>query len=115
MSAGKIRRAAMLGVTAAALTAATALGAASASADPGRVASPARLTSCSPGMVPLTNQNTWVRYGPGFEFATNYTLLAGSGFRILGGPASADGLVWWYGNGNGRDYGWVPDQNLTCH
>jgi hypothetical protein len=33
--------------------------------------SPVRLVL--PGMVPLTNQNTWVRFGPGFEFVTKYT------------------------------------------
>lgn len=115
MSAVKIRRAATLGIAAAALTAAAALGPGAASADPAGVASPEILTSCAPGMVPLTNQNTWVRFGPGFEFVTKYTLAAGSGFRILAGPSTGDGLVWWYGNGNGQDFGWVPDQNLTCH
>jgi hypothetical protein len=110
----KIRRAATLGIAAAALTATAAFGAGTASASPDS-ASPNILTSCVPGLVPLTNQNTWVRYGPGFAFATEYTIPAGYGFRILAGPASADGLVWWYGNGNGGDYGWVPDQNLSCH
>jgi len=104
-----------VGIAAAALTASAAVGAGTASAESGSVASPATITACAPGMVPLTNQNTWVRYGPGFEFATYYTLPAGSGFRILGGPASADGLVWWYGNGNSQPYGWVPSQNLSCN
>ncbi len=115
MSAVRIRRAATLGIAAAALTAAAALGPGIASAEPAGVVSPATITACSPGMVPLTNQNTWVRHGPGFEFVTKYTLPAGSGFRILAGPSSGDGLMWWYGNGNGQDFGWVPDQNLTCH
>jgi hypothetical protein len=109
------RRAAAVGIAAAALTAVTALGPGIASADTASVTSPETVTACAPGMVPLTNQNTWVRHGPGFEFVTKYTLQSGSGFRILAGPSTGDGLVWWYGNGNGKDYGWVPDQNLTCH
>lgn len=115
MPAVRRRRAAAVGVAAAALTAVTAFGAGPATADATGGVSPATVTACAPGMVPLTNQNTWVRYGPGFEFVTKYTLQAGSGFRILAGPSSGDGLMWWYGNGNGKDFGWVPDQNLTCH
>ena len=115
MSPAKLWRAATLGVAAAALTAAAALAPGIASAEPAGGASPATITACSPGMVPLTNQNTWVRHGPGFSFVAKYTLPAGSGFRILDGPVAADGLWWWYGNGNGKDFGWVPDQNLSCH
>ena len=110
-----VRRRRTVAAVTAALTAVAAFGGAAASADPTGVVSPATVTACSPGMVPLTNQNTWVRYGPGFEFVSKYTLPAGSGFRILAGPSSGDGLMWWYGNGNGKDFGWVPDQNLTCH
>jgi hypothetical protein len=105
MSATKMRRAATLGIAAVALTATAALapGAASAST-----------TSCGVGQVPLVNQNTWVRGGPGFAFGPMYTIQQWFAFRIVAGPASADGLVWWYGHGNGQADGWAPQQNLTC-
>ncbi len=58
------------------------------------------------------NQNTWVRVDPGFTTVL-YTIPSGGGFRIVGGPAFADGLWWWKGHGNGLSDGWAPDQNLT--
>jgi hypothetical protein len=64
-------------------------------------------------MVPLTNQNTWLRSQPGFTTVV-YTLEAGRGFRITAGPVVADGLVWWYGHGNDTSSAWAPEQNLTC-
>lgn len=100
-----LRRVAALGVAAVALAAVTAIGPQSAAAD--------AASSCAIGMVPLTNQETWVRSAAGFTFII-YTLPPGAGFRIVGGPMSADGLVWYYGHGNGMTEGWVPGQNLTC-
>lgn len=77
-------------------------------------AAAAPLTSCAIGMIPLTNQTTWMREAPGFTYVL-YTLDPGRGFRIGAGPVTADGLVWWFGHGNDVGQGWVPDQNLTCH
>jgi hypothetical protein len=111
MSAITKRRAATLGIAAAALTAAVTLAPGAASASP---ASPDSVTSCGVGQVPLVNQNTWVRGGPGFAFGPMYTIPAWFAFRIVAGPATADGLVWWYGHGNGQPDGWAPQQNLTC-
>jgi hypothetical protein len=100
-----VRRVVTTGVATAAMVAATTTGtpAASASVD----------SACAIGMVPLTNQNTWVRSEPGFTHVL-HTLPAWSGFRIGAGPVAADGLVWWFGHGNHTSNGWVPEQNLTC-
>jgi hypothetical protein len=100
----RVRRAVTLGVTTAAMAALAAVGSpAAASADGG----------CAVGMVPWTNQNTWIRTDPGFTYPL-YTLAEGRGFRIGAGPVAADGLVWWFGHGNDTGNGWVPEQNLTC-
>jgi hypothetical protein len=116
---GTIRRSVAVRITglvlaAGAVTAAGALAPGAASAHPAGTTSPDTVTACGIGQVPLTNQNTWVRSGPGFAFGPIYTIPAWFGFRIVAGPATADGLVWWYGHGNGQDNGWVPQQNLTC-
>jgi hypothetical protein len=102
-----VRRAAALSVAAAAMAVVAVVG------PPAAAASPNGTLSCGVGMVPLTNQNTWMRAEPGFTFVL-YTLPAGAGFRITAGPAAADGLIWWFGHGNNTGNGWVPEQNLTC-
>jgi hypothetical protein len=62
------------------------------------------------------NKNTWVREAPGLGTRVLYTIPEGGGFRVEDGPALADNILWWYGHGNGRANGWVPDQNLyNCH
>jgi hypothetical protein len=72
--------------------------------------------ACTLGSVPLTNQNTWVRDAPKLDHsAVMYTVAAGSGFRLVSGPLTSDGLVWMYGHPNGGwTDGWVPAMNLTC-
>ena len=101
------RRAAALGTAAAAMVAAATVG------PPAAAATPDSAFACAIGMVPLTNQNTWIRTDPGFTFPL-YTLEQGRAFRIGAGPVAADGLVWWFGHGNDTGNGWVPEQNLTC-
>jgi hypothetical protein len=62
------------------------------------------------------NKNTWVRATPGLGTTVLYTIPEGGGFRIEDGPALVDNIFWWYGHGNSRPNGWVPDQNLyNCH
>ena len=60
--------------------------------------------ACYIGLLTNVNQNTWVRQDPGFT-AVLYTIPAGGGFRITGGPGFADGLWWWQGHGNGGAIG----------
>jgi hypothetical protein len=101
------RRAATLGVATAAMAVAAAVG------PPAAAGALDRASGCAIGMVPLTNQNTWIRTEPGFTYPL-YTLAQGRAFRIGAGPVAADGLVWWFGHGNDTGNGWVPEQNLTC-
>jgi len=105
-----VRRAAALGVATAAVAVTAIAGPSAAAAEP--VDGPTA-QSCAIGMIPLTNQNTWLRFQPGFTDVL-YTIEAGRAFRISAGPAVADGLVWWFGHGNDTGNGWAPEQNLTC-
>jgi hypothetical protein len=107
MSTSSARRAVTLGATAAALAVAAVVG------QPAAAATPAAVAACAPGMVPWTNQNTWVRSDPGFTHVL-YTIPEGRAFRIGAGPVVADGMVWWFGHGNQLSNGWVPEQNLSC-
>lgn len=102
-----LQRAVTLGVTTAAMAVAVTVGAPAAAGAPGSA------SGCAIGMVPLTNQNTWIRSEAGFTYPL-YTLEQGRAFRIGAGPVAADGLVWWFGHGNDTGNGWVPEQNLTC-
>lgn len=106
-----VRRAVALSAATAAMAVAATVGPPAAVASPDSTVDAA--FACAVGMVPLVNQNTWLRAEPGFTYPL-YTVAEGRAVRLTAGPAVADGLVWWLAHGNDTGNGWVPEQNLTC-